>query len=177
MEDVLYNLRHDDAGAARRPGTTLVVPATDAGAGSTTFSPMRSPSDAVPRCACVPRPRQWPLRAQGRPAAGGDVLTVPPTDAAPDLPADATVAVLRETADVLVLDKPAGLLTVEERARAATASLPRGSLPASPSARRVGAPRRVRARAPSRHRYVGLLLAARTPAAYGRCARSSASTP
>jgi 23S rRNA-/tRNA-specific pseudouridylate synthase len=83
-------------------GTTLVVPATDAGRRLDDFL---ADALAVGRRAAVRLASR--VRVNGRYARkgdrlrGGDVLTVPPTDTAPDLPADATVAVLRETADVL----------------------------------------------------------------------------
>lgn len=147
-------------------GTTLVVPATDAGRRLDDFL---ADALAVGRRAAVRLASR--VRVNGRYARkgdrlrGGDVLTVPPTDAAPDLPADATVAVLRETADVLVLDKPAGLPTVALRG-AGGDSLAARIAARFPECATVGAP----GECGLVHRLdtgtSGLLLAARTPAAY-----------
>ena len=148
------------------PGTTLVVPAEDAGRRLDDFL---ADALAVGRRAAVRLASR--VRVNGRHARkgdrlqGGDVLTVPPTDAATDLPADASVAVLRETPDVVVLDKAAGLPTVALRG-AGGDSLAARIAARFPECAAVGEP----GECGLVHRLdtgtSGLLLAARTSAAY-----------
>ena len=69
MEDVPYNPRHDDAGAARGIRDHARGPRDRCSAGSTTRRCCRRTPCRGARSR-FPRPRQWPLRAQGRPAVG-----------------------------------------------------------------------------------------------------------
>lgn len=146
--------------------TTLVVPATGAGCRLDDFL---ADALAIGRRAAVRLAAR--SRVNGRHARKGDrlregdVLLVPATDLAADAPPGSALTVVRETTDVVVLDKPAGLPTVALRG-AGGDSLAARIAARFPECSAVGGP----GESGLVHRLdtgtSGLLLAARTPAAY-----------
>jgi 23S rRNA pseudouridine1911/1915/1917 synthase len=148
------------------PGSTLVVPAVDAGRRLDDFL---ATALAVGRRAAVRLAGR--ARVNGRHARKGDrvregdVVVVPPTDAAASVASDAAPVVLRATPDVLVVDKPAGLPTVALRG-AGGDSLAARIAARFPECATVGAP----GESGLVHRLdtgtSGVLLVARTPQAY-----------
>lgn len=153
---------------ARHDGleTTLVVPATDAGRRLDDFL---ADTLAVGRRTAVRLASR--VRVNGRHARKGDrlhegdVITLPSIVAATDAPADAALVVVRETGDVLVLDKPAGLPTVALRGAGGDSLAARVAV-RFPECATLGTP----GECGLVHRLdtgtSGLLLAARTAAAY-----------